>query len=62
MYKNIYLNPKVVSLDNIIIKLFKDALQREPNNQSYKDSLDYNEERLNKWNEINNKYKITIKK
>jgi len=39
------------------IKLFKDALQREPNNQSYKDSLDYNEERLNKWNEINNKYK-----
>jgi hypothetical protein len=39
------------------IKLFKDALEREPNNQSYKDSLDYNEERLNKWNEINNKYK-----
>ena len=40
-----------------MIQLFKEAVQREPDNQSKKDSLDYNEERLATWNKINNKYK-----
>lgn len=48
-------DPKAYLENNV--KLFKDALQREPDNQSYKDSLDYNEGQLAKWNEINNKYK-----
>ena len=53
--KEFLADPKAYFEKNI--KLFENALQREPDNQLNKDSLDYNKERLATWNKINNKYK-----